>query len=598
MKSNRIDIAGMRSAKNLGIIVLGNHPGIIQSMLDFDYLAGKPKPGVVAVVGVNQRYLRYYWGSREILMPGFAQLRDVDGATLESTSLFAVAQSGRRAVAAAEEAMLIMPHTVGGMIFAESVPERHALRLRQVAEKNGAFILGPASVGLAIGGVCKLGAIGGTLPEQIYEGGLTQPGPVAVISTSGGMVNELITAVAASGSGVSFAAAVGGERYPLVKPVELVQAALDDPLTKAIVFFGELGGTDEYDIADLLRKAKQRKPFLAHIAGTVAEKFAIPPQFGHAKSMAQDKSETASAKKKALKAAGADVADSYGAFETKLTKLPKRPITSSSRAAQDLGEMRTRTPALFASRVSSDKGGEVTILGEPLTKFVDEHDLSTIALSMFLGHEPKSKRLAGFFDLSVRLLVDHGPQVSGAVNTMITARAGKDVTAALASGILTIGPRFGGALSQAADGWLAAVDSDEAPAAYVERHAVNKQYIAGIGHKKYRLDNPDPRVAMLLDKFDRGGPYITFAKAVAAITTRKKSQLILNVDGTIAALLLDILSQDEKYTPAQIEALLKTDFCNAIFVYARSVGFIAHYLEQRRLDEGLFRLPDDLITSL
>lgn len=36
---------------------------------------------------------------------------------------------------------------------------------------------------------------------------------------------------------------------------------------------------------------------------------------------------------------------------------------------------------------------------------------------------------------------DHGPAVSGAHNTIVTARAGKDLVSSLASGLLTIGDR-------------------------------------------------------------------------------------------------------------------------------------------------------------
>ena len=47
-----------------------------------------------------------------------------------------------------------------------------------------------------------------------------------------------------------------------------------------------------------------------------------------------------------------------------------------------------------------------------------------------------------FFFLIVT--ADHGPAVSGAHNTIVAARAGKDLVSSLASGLLTIGPRFGG----------------------------------------------------------------------------------------------------------------------------------------------------------
>jgi ATP citrate (pro-S)-lyase len=48
------------------------------------------------------------------------------------------------------------------------------------------------------------------------------------------------------------------------------------------------------------------------------------------------------------------------------------------------------------------------------------------------------------------MCADHGPCVSGAHNTIVTSRAGKDIVSSLVSGLLTIGPRFGGAIDDAA----------------------------------------------------------------------------------------------------------------------------------------------------
>ncbi len=579
--------------------MIGNHQGIIQSILDFDFLAGKKSPSILGIVGVRQQYLRYFWGDKEVLVPGYVSMNALEPETKNKIQLFAVAQSGRRAATVSEEALRGIPNAIGGMIFAEGVPERHSIELRKISQKLNKFVLGPASVGLAVGGVCKLGAIGGTLPEQIVKGGILKAGNVAIIATSGGMINELTNILATKGGNISFAAAIGGERYPLTKPAELVKLALADKKTKSIVYFGELGGTDEYEVAELYINSKKRKPLVAYIAGVFAEKFENAPQFGHAKSLAQDQSEIASAKKTVLRQSGAIVADSFAEFETLIAKLPKDHNQKAGTAdyQQRLRSIQKRTSSLFVDRISTDKGGQVKILGTPLLEFVGSRNLSKIALSMFLGKEPTSKKLEDFFDTCVRLLVDHGPQVAGAVNTMITARAGKDLTAALASGILTIGPRFGGAINEAAHGWFGAVYNNESADDFVESHARSGQYIPGIGHIKYRVDNPDPRAQLLLSKFDCSGPHVVFAKHVADITSRKKAQLILNVDGAIAALLLDLLIIEEGYTQSELRALIKTDFCNAIFIYARTVGLIAHHLEQQRLDEGLFRLPNDLIGS-
>lgn len=585
-------------SKNPNIVIYGNHQGTIQSILDFDYLAGKQKPSIVAIVGVQQKILRYFYGNNEITIPGYVSADAINKDIANVVDLFAVALSGRRAVAMCEEAISAFTNVSGGMIFAESVPEKHALSLRKILQGTDKFILGPASVGMAVGGSFKLGAIGGTMPVQIAGSNILSKGSVAIVSTSGGMINEIISLVSRSGHGITFAAAVGGERFPITKPVELIAEAIADPQTKAIVYFGELGGTDEYEIAELLKTSGTNKPFIAYVAGVVAEKFESAPQFGHAKALAQNKSETATAKQQVLRGSGAVVANNFSEFEELIAKLPKEQIMETDKnVTEKLAQMSDRSAPLFRSSISSDKGGEVTILGEPLVKFVGERGLSEIAISMFLGHQPKSNKTVEFYDLCLRLLVDHGPQVSGAVNTMITARAGKDLPSALATGILTIGPRFGGALNEASKNWLSAVASGETPSAFVERFASSKQYIPGIGHKKYSSNNPDPRVLALLNSVEGNGQYITFAKAVADITVNKKAQLILNIDGAIAALLLDIMSEEEGYSHGQLEALIQTEFCNALFIFARSIGFTAHYLEQKRTDESLFRLPDSLMSD-
>jgi ATP-citrate lyase alpha-subunit len=56
-----------------------------------------------------------------------------------------------------------------------------------------------------------------------------------------------------------------------------------------------------------------------------------------------------------------------------------------------------------------------------------------------------------------------------------------------------------------------------------------------------------------------------------------------------------LLQEKDGYTDQEIGVLLDAEFFNALFIIPRSVGFIAHYIEQKRNDEGLFRLPDDLL---
>jgi ATP citrate (pro-S)-lyase len=182
---------------------------------------------------------------------------------------------------------------------------------------------------------------------------------------------------------------------------------------------------------------------------------------------------------------------------------------------------------------------------------------------------------------------------------MIAARAGKDIVSSLAAGILTVGPRFGGAINEAAHQWLEAVTTNESPDQFVERNAKAGVMLSGIGHKKYRIGMPDPRVREIaqFSKKLRNHAYTDFARAVESITTQKSGSLILNVDGITASVVLDVLSEVEGYDLLALRKLIDQEFFNALFVIPRSVGLLGHILEQKYNDEGLFRLPDDLLFT-
>ena len=73
-----------------------------------------------------------------------------------------------------------------------------------------------------------------------------------------------------------------------------------------------------------------------------------------------------------------------------------------------------------------------------------------------------------FLEMVLMLTADHGPAVSGAMNTIITTRAGKDLISSLVAGLLTIGSRFGGALDGAAEEFTSAYDKGLSPRDFVD----------------------------------------------------------------------------------------------------------------------------------
>lgn len=312
-----ISLETIRSNPNY-IIVIGNHTGIIQSILDFDYLSGKTAPSIIAVVGRTQGMVKYFWGKQERWLPIVSDPAKLK-LKLNGSYWFLNLLSGRRTLATTINLLISVPNLAGGCLFAENVTEQDAQALNKISRQYNLLLIGPSSVGLVVPPTLKLGAIGGITFDQIVGAQLFVSGKIAVVSASGGMVNELINLVSRSKNGLSFALSTGGDRFPLPELTQIFTLAQHDSQTEMIVYYGELGGVEEYQLIEMKRTNCLTKPVVVHIAGTVADLFPESPQFGHAKAKASQKLETALAKRAALKKAGFLVSERF----TDLIKLIK-----------------------------------------------------------------------------------------------------------------------------------------------------------------------------------------------------------------------------------------------------------------------------------
>ncbi len=572
-----------------GIVIAGNHPAIVQSMLDFDYLSGKER-SIIGIVTGARKAQKYFWGKEEILVPCYKDFTSVP--EKDRVRFLLNLQSGRRAFDVTVSFFETFPEALGAHLFAENVPEAHAIELiRRFGGKK--LIAGPSGVGMLVPGHLKLGAIGGVDIPQIMASKLTTPGSITVVATSGGMTSELIRAVTSAGKRLSFSLCIGGDRFPVSSLGDVLALAEADAQTKGIVYFGELGGVDEYEIVELIKAKKLTKPVVAYIAGIVDEAFDEHMQFGHAKALVAHKDESARAKREALREVGVIAPDTFPEFLEAMKSLPEGEFSDTIIDTQTLMD---RQKSILSTREVMDLEEAPTFVSNgQLVK--NDRTFASSALAALLGAPAKSPVTNAYAEAIFTLLIDHGGHVSGAVNTMVTARAGKDLVSSLTSGLLTIGPRFGGAINEAARTWRAGVASGQNAADFVEASTKGGKVISGIGHRKYRVGLPDPRVAALstFAELLKSHPHYDLAREVEKVTTGKNGSLILNVDGVIASLMLDILAECEGYDDKQIQELIDAEFFNALFVIPRSVGFIAHFMEQKENDEGLFRLPDELL---
>lgn len=593
-------------------LVWGMQTRAVQSMLDFDFICRRDEPSVVAMVYPFTGYhkQKFYWGHKEVLIPVYSKMSEAINKHKEADVLVNFA-SLRSAYESSME-VLDYPQIRTIAIIAEGIPENLTRKLNMAARSKNVSIIGPATVGGVKPGCFKIGNTGGML-DNILHSKLYRPGSVAYVSRSGGMSNELNNIISLTTNGVFEGVAIGGDRYPGTTFMDHIMRYQADPDAKMIVLLGEVGGVEEYEVCEALQDGRITKPLVAWCIGTCAGMFTSEVQFGHAGSCANSDRETATAKNKALGAAGAHVPDSFdtlgdlvGSVYADLVKsgvivpaeeVPPPTVPMDYSWARELGLI--RKPASFMTSICDERGQELLYAGMPISDVLQKNVGIGGVVSLLWFQRCLPPYVCKFFEMCLMVTADHGPAVSGAHNTIVCARAGKDLVSSVVSGLLTIGDRFGGALDGAAKQFSEAYDSNLHPMEFVNSMRKKGQLIMGIGHRVKSINNPDIRVKIIkefvMENFP-AKPLLEYALEVEKITTSKKPNLILNVDGVIATCFVDMLRNCGSFTSEEAQEYINIGAINSLFVLGRSVGFIGHYMDQKRLKQGLYRHPWDDIS--
>jgi ATP citrate (pro-S)-lyase len=318
--------------------------------------------------------------------------------------------------------------------------------------------------------------------------------------------------------------------------------------------------------------------------------------------------ESAQAKNKALETAGAIIPTSFegleGIIKATYEKLVEKkvivpvkdytppPVPEDLNSAIKSGKV--RAPTHIVSTICDDRGEEPSYAGVAMSTIIEKEYGVGDVISLLWFKRSLPHYCTKFIEMCVMLCADHGPCVSGAHNTIVTARAGKDLVSSLVSGLLTIGPRFGGAIDDAARYFKDAYDRGLSPYDFVESMKKKGIRVPGIGHRIKSRDNRDKRVE-LLQRYARthfpAVKYMEYAVTVETYTLSKANNLVMNVDGCIGSLFLDLLSSCAMFTQQEIDEIIDIGYLNGLFVLARSIGLIGHTFDQKRLKQPLYRHP-------
>lgn len=494
---------------------------------------------------------------------------------VEVSVLFVPAPAVRAAAVSAIEAGVTLV-----VIVADRVPVWDAMRIAAAARARGARFLGPNTLGVISPGRAVAGMIGGRAESARawFKPGL--PGGVGVISRSGGMASSTGYYLGQAGVRLSTIVHVGGDAVIGVRIPDAAEMMQDDPDTDAIVVFGEIGSSQEEELAGLIAAGRVTKPVVAYIGGKAARE---GTRFSHAGAIIEGGRGTHAGKVKALRDAGAVVVESFGELPgAVVAALRARGITRCLMTEAEKN-------AVWTSAITKIDPNRVAVRGRDIATLMGRVGFGAAVYLILTGEMP-DEATGRLMDAILVSSIDHGCTPPSTLAARTVASTGASLSASVAAGIASINRHHGGAIEDAAR-MLAdlvacsrreGITLDAAAEARVAQVKASGERLPGFGH---RVHTKDPRTSRLLELAaeagirDTGATHVAAARALERAFAATGKPLPINVDGAIGAILADLRLDPRTY--------------NGVFMIARTPGLVAHVVEEQTRERPMRRIDPE-----
>jgi len=241
------------------------------------------------------------------------------------------------------------------------------------------------------------------------------------------------------------------------------------------------------------------------------------------------------------------------------------------------------TDLSWKTSITEIKPNEVRLRGYRIDELMGSISFGE-AVYLALKGELPSADVARMMEAILVSSIDHGASPPSALAARTVASTGAPLNAAVAAGILSINRHHGGAIEDCMNILKIGINRvnqsgepvDKIAAALVAEHQDSGRRIAGLGH---RIHNNDPRTAKLFQlaqELGITGNGIQMIHAIQSSLKEAGKALPINVDGAIAAVLIDL------DIPSQL--------ANAMFFIARVPGLILQAYEEQTRERPMRRI--------
>ncbi len=464
------------------------------------------------------------------------------------------------------------------VLVADRVPVWDAMEIAAEAKKRGSRFVGPNTLGIASPGRAVVGMIGGRAESarEWFKAPLPGGTGVGIISRSGGMSSSTAYYCGQAGVRISSIVHIGGDAVLGLRIPEIAEMFEHDPETDAIVVFGEIGGSQEEELAELIKAGKITKPVIAYIGGRAATS---GTRFSHAGAIIEGNRGTHAGKVAALREAGATVADAFGDLPQAVVGVLR---AKGSRSLMTDAERK----AVWTTAVTKIEPNKVAVRGHDIASLMGNVSFGAAVHLILTGRLPDD-RVGRLMDAILVSSIDHGATPPSCLAARTVASTGASLSQSVAAGIMSINRHHGGAIEDCAR-YLSRMLStaaatkrsiDEIASEEIARIKSAGDRISGFGH---RVHTKDPRTARLFELAASAGlpdaptTHIGAARAIERAFAAVGKPLPINVDGAIGAILAD-LGMDPRVF-------------NGIFMIARTPGLVAHVVEEQTREKPMRRI--------